>query len=141
MVKEISSLNGINKNEIKTRTSRIWLDEEGIVRIVKLLGVEETLEDAERNIAAVIKVSGDKKRPIFIDGSLLKSITRKARMYYAKNIPKLARAIAPLIKSTFSRVLVSFLTGYIKRVENANVPIKSFKTEKLALDWLKEYLD
>ena len=141
MVKENENLNDNLADQIITRTSRIWLDVEGIVRIVKLPGAEETLEDAERNYDAIIKVSGQKRRPIFIDGSLLKSVTRKVRVYYAKNIPKQATAIAPLTKSSFNRVLASFLQPLIKTIYKGDFPFKIFTSEKEAIEWLRGHLD
>jgi len=60
VAKEFSGMTGIKKNEIQTRAARIWLDGDGIVRVVNPPGVDETLDDAEANIPAISQVSGNR---------------------------------------------------------------------------------
>ena len=87
MLYDISNLKEKIKDLSITRTAHIWLDEkEGIVIAIYTPGAEETLEDAEMNIAAVEKLCKNKKRPIFIKGPH-KSMTREARICYTEKAP------------------------------------------------------
>jgi hypothetical protein len=141
MVEEIPNLNGNIKKEIKTRVARIWLDEEGIAGIVYLPGSEETLEDAEINHAALIKINGGKKRPLFINPELQKSVSREARIYYTKHAPEVATAVAGIITSPFIRIMANFYIVLNKTINTDDFPLKFFISEKKAFDWLREYLN
>ena len=113
MVKEFENKN-INK-EINTRNARIWLDQEGIIRVVHLPNFEKTLEDAEVNCQAVIKIAKNKKRTVLIypanDGL---PVSRNVRIYYIKTAPQFAITVAALVKSPLTQVLASFLLAMNK---------------------------
>ena len=141
MVKEISSMNGNRKKEIKTRVARIWLDEEGITTIVYLPDSEETLEDAEANHAALTKINKGKKRPLFINPGLQKSVSREARMYYTNHAPEMATAVAGIITSPFVKVMANFYIGLNKIINKDDFPLKFFKSEKEAIEWLNQFLE
>ncbi|MDH4262762.1 MAG: hypothetical protein OEV78_06950 [Spirochaetia bacterium] len=138
MVKEFS--NKKIDNEVKTRNARIWLDNEGIVHAVYTPGTEESLEDAENNLNAVGKVYQNKKRPIFITGPH-KSMSRDARIYYVKHSPKYAVAVAVIIKSSFTKVLSTFLISLNKTINKGEFPVRFFAEEKKALDWLRDFTE
>ena len=127
--------------EIKTRVSRIWLDEEGILRIDYFPGSEETLEDAQTNHAALIEIAGKKKYPVFINSGNQKYVNREARIYYTKNAPKVATAIAGLITSTYIHVLANFYMELNRAINKNTLPLKFFKSEAKALAWLRDYRD
>ena len=140
MVKKIADMNENKKKEIQTRDTRIWFDKErGIVRAVYSQGSEETLEDAEANLAAMAEISGGEKWPIFINSGNHRSMSRDARMYYIKNAPQLTTAIAVFVTSPFAKVLASFLLSLNKSINNNKFPVKFFNSEEQALIWLRNF--
>jgi hypothetical protein len=65
-----------------TRTATIWLDADGILRVIAFPGVDDTMEDAKQNVAACARFAGDKMRPTLIDMRTLKAQSREVRAYY-----------------------------------------------------------
>src|SRR5262245_49992741 len=88
-----------------TRTAKIWLDADGILRINTFPGLEDTLDDAKQNVAVCAKVAAGKRRPILIDMRNLKAQGREVRAYYTgPERTKLNLAVAILVESPMSRV-------------------------------------
>ena len=124
-------------DETVTRTVRIWIGDDGIVRMVDLPGAEEVLEDAVENLATIRNVSENKKPPIMIDIRELKSITREARKYYAsEETAKFGKAIGLVIGSPMTRVIGNFFI----QLNRPALPLKLFTSEDKALDWLKGFI-
>jgi hypothetical protein len=122
--------------ETVTRTVRIWLGDDGIIRMVDLPGTEEALEDAVENVKTVWNVSEGKKRPVLIDIRGLKSITREARQYYASGeTARFGRAIGLVIGSPMTRVIGNFFF----QLNRPALPLKLFTSEEKALEWLKGF--
>jgi hypothetical protein len=122
---------------IETRTSRMWLGEDGIGRVVLKPGVEETLEDVKEIIKAGLKHTKGVKILAINDIRNAKSITREAREFYAgKETAKLLTAIALLVGSPVSRSLGNF---YIS-VNRPICPTRLFTSEQKAIKWLKGFL-
>jgi len=140
MLYDLSNLKEKIKDLSITRTAHIWLDEnEGIVMAIYTPGAEETLEDAEMNIAAVEKICKNKKRPIFIKGPH-KSMTREARICYTEKAPLFLSATAIISNSSFVKILGSFLLALNKNINHDNFPIQFFKSEEEAFQWLRKYV-
>lgn len=124
--------------EITTRTSRIRLGEDGIVRVVVLPDAEQTLEDAKEQVAAVQKVAQGKKRPVLVDARDGRFMDRAARVYYASDeAARFRSASALLVGSAVTRVMASFFLGLNK----PNYPVRLFNSENEALDWLRGFLE
>ena len=123
--------------ELVTRSNRVWLGEDGIVRSVSLPDIEQTLEGARDNIAAVARVSRGVRRPVLADLTGAKSISRQARMYYA-GAEATARyaAVALLVGSPLSRVLGRFVLAMSRPAR----PVQMFTSEDDALAWLRGFL-
>jgi hypothetical protein len=120
-----------------TRTGTIWLDADGILRVIALPGVEDTLEDARQNIVICTKLVAGKRRPILIDLRALKAQSREVRAYYTgPEAMNLNLAIAILVDSPMSRVIGNFFLGFSK----TDWPTKLFKSEVEALAWLQGFL-
>lgn len=124
------------KNEQTVRVARLWLGEDGIVRIIHIPNAEVTLEDARETMAAYLKINQGQKRPLLIDTRTMKSITRDARHYYAGvEAARVASAAAILVGTPVSEVLGNFYIG----LSNPHLPSRLFASEDEALAWLKEY--
>lgn len=121
---------------IETGTARLWLGEDGILRGVISAGVEEKLEDAQANVAAAMKLAGDKMVPVLIDLRQMKSITHDARKYYAGEEPaRYSLALALIVESPLSKVIGNFFIGLNK----TSFPTRLFTREQEAVDWLKGF--
>ena len=128
-----------NGETITTKTCKVWLGNDGIVRAVMHPGAEDNLGTAKENIAAGIKVSGGKKRPLLLDMSRIKMIDHAARDYYAHNERREGseKAVALVVKSPLSRMFGNFFLGLNKPV----VPTKLFNDQGKAVAWLKRFSD
>jgi len=129
------------RKEICTRNARIWLEPEGYIKVVYTPGSDETLEQAEDNLGALEKICCGKQYPVLINPGPHKSMSRDARVYYVKNSPKYASAVAVLIGSPFARVLSTFLKSLNQAVNKDKFQVAFFVSEKEALNWLKKFID
>ena len=126
----------MSTDEIATETGRVWLGEDGIIRSVANAHSEETLPTAKANIAAIAHVAGGVPRPVLVDLTGVKAISRDARAYY--NSAEAAAhytAAAMLIGSPLSRVIGNFYMGLNKLPK----PARLFTAEDAALAWLREF--
>jgi hypothetical protein len=119
-----------------TRTGKFWLDADGILRILPFVGVEETLDDAKRNVIICAKLAAGKRRPMLIDLRGVKTQSREVRSYYTgPEAQTLFAAVALLIESPMSRMIGNFFLGFNKM----DLPTRLFKSENEASVWLKEF--
>ncbi len=122
---------------IKTRTARIWLGEDGIIRNIIMPGAEQTLADIQENIGSYASF-GKESYPILADLRTMKSITREGRQYAAsEEAGHHITAVAMLIKSPLSKMIGNFWM----RTSQPRYPTRLFTSEKEALKWLKSFLD
>jgi hypothetical protein len=123
---------------IATRVNKVWLGEDGIVRIIHVPGAEVTLEDVKETMAAYLKINKGKRRPLFVDTKTMKSFSREARHYYASDeAAKVASAAAIIVDTPVSRVLGNFYLG----LSSPHLPSRLFSSEDEALEWLKGYIE
>jgi hypothetical protein len=121
-----------------TRTAKIWLDADGIMRISTFPSLEDTMDDARQNNAACTKVAAGKRRPLLVDMRNLKAQSREVRAYYTgPETMKLNLAVAILVDSPMSRVIGNFFLGFNKM----DLPTQLFRSEDEALAWLKGFLE
>ncbi len=126
----------MSRKYIETKTSRIWLGKDGIVRIIKFPGSVTNLEEARQDVIATKKF-GKKKRPRFVDISKIESVTKEAREYYAsEDASRKTSAMALLVGSPVSKVIGNFYLG----IDKPPYPIKLFITEEKAIQWLKQFV-
>lgn len=126
------------ENEVfETRGSKIWLGEDGILRVLRHSYGETTLDDAIEMTTIVSKIANDKQYPTIIDTRQSKGITREAREYAAGEEPlKFCTALAILIGSPLNRMVGNFFL----RINKPSYPTKLFTSETKALKWLRGYL-
>jgi hypothetical protein len=122
---------------LETRTQRIWLEADGIVRAKMFAHVELDRVDAEEAIHAIAKVTGGARRPVLVDMTQIKFMTREARTYFAG--PETANAesaAALLIRSPLARAIGNFFMGLNKPL----MPTRLFTSEEAALTWLRDFV-
>ena len=123
---------------IETSSSRIWLDENGILHTVNRPGCCFDLAAAQENIHAVRNFLNGRKVPVAVDLRGTRSVSREARQYYAKEdgaVETLATAL--IVDSPVGRIIGNFFIGLHK----PKSPVKIFDIETEAVEWLKGFLD
>jgi len=121
---------------IETRTARIWLGEDGIIRTVFLTNSELTLEDAKEIDTVTSGMTDGKEYPFLIDLRKIKSVAREVRNY-GSEMKTRRNASALLISSPLSRVLGNLYLGINKPIH----PVKLFVSEDEAIKWLKGFME
>jgi len=100
---------------ITTRTAQISLREDGLIQtVLNLPKGRESLADAQANIAAVTRLSPEKRRPLLVSS---------------------ARAL--LIESLVGQVIANFFISLNK----PTVPTRLFTSEVEAVAWLKTFIE
>ena len=128
----------MERQSIVTRVTEVWVEADGIARIIHVPGAEVTLEDAKETMAAYLKLNQGRRMPLFVDTKTMRSLAREARKYYAgEEAAKVASAVAIIVGTPVSRVLGNFYLG----LSNPHLPSRLFSSEDEALAWLKGYLE
>lgn len=129
----------LNKDQevIYTRTAKIWIGNDNIIRKVFHERAEETLKDALESMEAMKQMAKGRRLPMLIDLSNAHTISPEARTYYTGNDAfSVASAAAAVTKSLISRVIGNFFMGFNK----PEYPRKVFNSESEAVNWLKNFL-
>jgi hypothetical protein len=124
---------------IETRTARIYLGDDGIVRIdIVLPDARITVTDSQEYSEALARVCQGKRRPILVDMRNVRSSDRASRDF-ANNDQ------GPLIISAFALLgnsLVTMMIGNLfVKLTRPPFPTRLFQNEVEVLQWLKQYLD
>jgi hypothetical protein len=123
---------------IETRVARIWLDQDGILHNVILPNAMVMLEDAKEISNSNAEVAEGKKIVGLVDARNVKSATREARKFAARDETKTSRAaIAILVGSPLSRVIGNFFIS----IDKPPYPTRPFTSETEAIEWLKGFLE
>ena len=123
---------------IKTRVSKVWLGEDGIIRVVTFPNVDVTLEDITEINTHMKKIAKGKKLPVYNDIKGVKSITREARLFTSsEDSDQVSSAAALLIGSPVSKVIGNFFLGLNK----SPYPTKLFTSKEKAVKWLKGFVE
>lgn len=127
----------MEQHEITTRTAKIWLDQDGIIRKVFHPEAQETLKDALESGEAIAFFCKEKKRPLFVDFSPVRSMDVEARAYYSgQEVGPAIAAVAGMTRSKLGKVIGNFFLGFNK----PPTPGRIFTDEQEALRWLKTFL-
>lgn len=122
---------------IKTKTAKIWLGKDGIVRIINRAGSQTDLKEAKMNVVATEKF-GDRKRPTFMDISNIRSISKEARTYFSSNeASRRTKVMAMLIGSSVSRIIGNVYLD----LDHPPYPVRLFTSKEKAFEWLRLFLD
>jgi hypothetical protein len=122
---------------IKTRTTETSLDADGLLRGREFPGTETTLDDAKALVVALRKLAGGVRRPLVMDISESKSVTRDARAYLAgEEMASTVSAIGLVVGSALSRALGSFYLTF----NRPKVPVRLFGSPDEAAAWLRTTL-
>jgi len=126
----------IPEKKIELRAYTTWMGEDGIARSVVKPNAEITLDDAIHNSKVVNELFQDKKFPLLVNSSQIKSMSREARKYLSVNDRSThVSAFAVVVNNPISMIIVNFFFRFNK----TGVPSKMFTNEKAALKWLEIY--
>lgn len=118
---------------VESSASYFWLDDDGILVIMNKPVSVHTKEDAEEGVAVAMDISAGTPRPLLIDISDIKTMSRDAREIYAKvSVKEKVKAVALITKSAMSRILGNFFLNF----NRPSVPIKLFADADAARVWL-----
>jgi hypothetical protein len=113
------------------------MGEDGIVYIKTKPRVEIDRANAEEVMRVVGSMGNGKLRPVLVDLSNVKSMTREARLYFAGPETAAVQAAAALvIKSPLTRAIGNFFMGLNKPL----IPTRLFTSETDAVTWLRTFL-
>ena len=122
----------------RTPTAEIGLRTEGIVVTRIEAGVQQSLADAQLNLAATVEVCGRQKRPLLVDISRCRPLEPEVRHYYTGEVlVESFLALAIVVEATpFGRMMGNI---YL-RVARPGVPTRLFPNEASALAWLHTFV-
>jgi hypothetical protein len=124
------------KNKIiETEINKIWLGEDGILYVDVFPNAEVTLDTARKSSELRAQLAGSKARPMLIDMSKIKSMTREARNHYSK-AGRNVLALALVVKSPVSKVIGNLFLGLNK----PSYPVRLYISKSEAIEWLKTFL-
>jgi hypothetical protein len=120
-----------------TNTETIYRDDSGIIKCIVHKDAFMQLDDVIENIDAVRALAPKLPVPVFVDIRMSKGATRDARAFLANDqIAEVQCACALLVESALSQLIGNFFLGLNK----TKFPVKLFKNETKALEWLKTFL-
>lgn len=132
MVKTIT----LPENTLESRSSHLWLDEDGILIAVNKPMPTHELKDALENVELTKQILKGKARPLLVDMTTTKSMAREAREEYAKaGVDSIVTAIGIVTKSAISRIVANFFLSFNKPA----VPTRLFDNAEAAKKWLMQH--
>lgn len=114
----------------------LWFDEDGIGNIISRNIGKRTLERVQKTIESLKRIAPDEKMCMIVDTTFSSENTREARQYATKEFPTLFKALAVVSSSTFGRMVANIYVA----VSSQPYPIKFFKSEQEAKEWLRQFL-
>ena len=121
-----------------TRTSRIALNDQGLLIVRINDGAQQSLDDAKENLAVAVTETGGSPRPLLIDIRTAKPLDADARHHYSGlTLVESFSALALLVEaSPFGRMMGNV---YL-RIARPGIPTQLFADEAKARKWLMDYL-
>ena len=121
----------------ETRAQMVHLDAEGIIRASSKPNVDLDLESAQDCVQGLAAILGGVRRPILVDFTDTRSVSRDARKYFAgEETTRIESAAALLVGSPLARAIGNFFMGF----NNPSIPTRLFTSEAEALEWLRGFL-
>ncbi|MES2566701.1 MAG: hypothetical protein V4565_07530 [Bacteroidota bacterium] len=128
----------IPKTAIELRGYFTWMGDDGICRTCVKPNTDISIEDAVSNTLAVTSLFVDRKFPLLIDSTAVKSMSYEARTHFSvRNRETKTCAFGIIIRSSVSRVLGNFYLG----ISKPSVPTKLFDNETDAIQWLTQFVN
>jgi hypothetical protein len=121
--------------EVKTRTAKIFMDENEILHFVMVENVHLDYEDAIDNALVIKKLSAGKPTLKLVDARVNWTMDKKAQTFLRSNKVKEKTIARAVVKNSFiDSLLINFFSGLSK----PKVPTKIFTSYGDAYKWLLE---
>lgn len=121
----------------QTGASEIWIDDEGIMRIIFAKNITLTLPDMQEAYALFDEFGfghGRKKSRQLLTGGPF-TVSREAREFAGKNGSDYFHAAAMVTGNVLMRYVINLFNALVKH----DVPFKIFSNEEEALEWLRTF--
>jgi hypothetical protein len=120
-----------------TSTALINLSDDGLVIVRIRDGAAQSLEDAKTNLAAAIRATEGRRRPLLVDIRTAQPLDADARHHYSgRTLVESFTSLALLVDgSPFGRMLGNVYF----RVARPGIPTHLFSDESRAVEWLIQH--
>lgn len=118
---------------IQVGVSRLWMEEDGILRGEPVPGGESTTQTVKEVIAAIGSMTGGTRPPLLYDLRGLSFVQADARHLAVREFHRFVSAAAILVDGGVSSMLADFFKG----VDPGEMPIEIFTDAGEARAWLK----
>lgn len=116
---------------------KIVLRNDNIIAYYPKEGVEKfTKPHLKQMLSIILELADGKVIPYFSHNKNLKSMDSESKAYIIQHMNKFTSAFA----MTENSVLTRFLTHSMLTIWRPPFPVKMFKTEQEAFNWLKQYV-
>lgn len=114
----------------------LWLNEDGIIVTITTVAYQG-LAEARENMEYNRKMAAGIPRPLLVDMTRVRSMSKEAREEYVKEVDEpFVTAVALVTKSSVGRMVGNFFIG-LNRTE---IPTRLFTEAEKAKEWLMQYL-
>jgi hypothetical protein len=119
---------------IENEFAKFWI-EDGILYFVYKQGIKMNLEAAKRIVADRLKVQKGVSFPVFCDMKGVKDSDKPGRDYLAKEGSELVTAVAVMIDSPVTRIMLNFYLN----INGPITPTRMFTEKDKALEYLATF--
>ena len=128
----------MEQNKQKTSQGEVWMDADGILYQDYPDGAEISIEDSLEELEIYqTTYCKDVKRPIVVDISNIKTVSKESRdIYSSEEMGKTISAAALIVSNPVSRILGNLYMG----ISKTRMPVRMFARTEEAKNWLKEFL-
>lgn len=116
-------------------TSINWFDDEGFFVTISS-DSERNFDNIKQSMRKTHEVFKGEKYCTLIDSTLLKPMSRDARLYATTEFKKLYKAMAIVSSNPFSRTLANLMFAFTGKDD---LPRRIFATEEQARQWLRVF--
>ncbi|MBN4049760.1 hypothetical protein JYT36_00875 [Bacteroidales bacterium AH-315-N07] len=127
----------MSKEIIETRSSKLWLDDDGILRVLKKENCKESLDDAKQNITAIERLCGNNEHVALVDMTNLRDQDRAAIEYYTNTSTSAKCTACAILYKTVLSGSIALSNIYLGEKE---VQLRIFTIEEEAIRWLKNQM-
>ena len=114
--------------------AKFWI-EDGILYFVYKKGIKVSIEAAKQIVADRLKVQNGVSYPVFCDMKGVKDSDKPARDYLAKEGSELVTAVAVMIDSPVTKIMLNFYLN----INGPITPTRMFTEQDKALEYLKTF--
>lgn len=136
-VYQMSAVEKLPAGVIESKACYFWLEADGILVILCKPVTLHTRAHAEDGVGVALDISAGIPRPLLIDISDVRSMSRDAREIYAKISDEAhVKAVGLVTRSAASRILGNFFMSF----NRPSVPLKLFNNADAARKWLLNHV-